>query len=412
MSPTPGVCNLACSKAYAMTKPQRKALLTVLKIIVAAGLLALVLSQVHWRDYVVTPDGQSFTYVDHVGPEAAPTSFLVSEGGWFSKPVPHSCDIEALTPVEGATGLAEYVRPGFRTSVMGMDLPLALTALVVFSLTQLAISIRWWLLLKVQDVHLSLPEAVRLTLLGIFFNNAVPGTVGGDLFKAYYAAKHTDRKAGVMVAVAVDRIIGLVEFALMAGIMLVVAWGFGLASKAELMFPAIAIAILLGGLLVAMTFLLSSSFRRFFHLQKLYRRLPMAHHIAAAGEATGRYRRRLGKLVEALGISFVAHVMFVSCALLIGRSLGISVPWHKYYLYIPLIYVIGAVPITPGGIGLVEKLYVIFLAANPSALLVLALIMRLMPVLVGLPGLLVFLSGPRPPKVDSIRHELDMVNPE
>ena len=390
-----------------MTKPKRKALLTVAKIVVAITLLALVLGQVHWRDYVVTRDGESLTFVEAVGGEQ-PTSLIVHESGWFADSKRLEREIDLVLPIEGASGLAKYVRPGFRTSLTGMNVPLALAALAAFSLAQLAVAIRWWLLLKVQDVELSLGQAVRLTLLGIFFNNAVPGTVGGDLFKAYYAAKHTHRKAGVMVAVAVDRIIGLAEFALMAGIMLLVAWGFSLAPDAELKFPAIAVTVLLGGLFVAMLFLLSGGFRRRLHLQKLYRRLPMAHHIAAAGEATGRYRRRLGKLVEALGISFAAHAAFVFAALLVGRSLGIPVPWHKYYLYIPLIYVIGAVPITPGGLGLVEKLYVVFLAANPSALLVLALIMRLMPILVGLPGLLVFLSGPRPPKVESIRHELDM----
>ena len=390
-----------------MTKRQRKLLLTTAKIVVAAALLALVMSQVHWADYVITRDDESLKFVEAVG-EELPTSLIVRESTWFHEGKNLEREIDRILPVEGATGLAKYVRPGFKTSIMGMKIPLALAAVGVFLLAQLAVSIRWWLLLKVQDVHLTLGEAIRLTLLGIFFNNAVPGTVGGDLFKAYYAAKHTDRKAAVMVAVAVDRVIGLVEFALMASIMLVVAWSFKLVPAAELKFPAIAVAVLLSGLLIAMVFLLSGRFRRFFHLQKLYGRLPIAHHIAAAGEATGRYRRRLGKLIEALGISFAAHVAFVFAALLIGKSLGIPVPWHKYYLYIPLIYVIAAVPITPGGLGLVEKLYVVFLAANPSALLVLALIMRLLPILVGLPGLLFFLSGPRPPKVESIRHELDL----
>jgi glycosyltransferase 2 family protein len=395
-----------------MTKRQRKTLLTAAKILVAGALLALVMGQVHWADYVTfTRDDESqesLKFVEAVGPEGAPAVLRVRESTWFSESKILERDIAQVVPVEGATGLAKYVRPGFKTSIMGMKIPLALAAVGAFLLAQLAVSIRWWLLLKVQDVYLTLGEAIRLTLLGIFFNNAVPGTVGGDLFKAYYAAKHTERKAAVMVTVAVDRVIGLVEFALMASFMLVVAWSLKLAPAAELKFPAIAVAVLLSCLLLAMAFLLSGRFRRFFHVQKLYGRLPIAHHIADAGEATGRFRRRPGKLIEALGISFAAHAAFVFAALLIGKSLGIPVPWHKYYLYIPLIYVIAAVPITPGGLGVVEKLYVVFLAANPSALLVLALIMRLLPILVGLPGLMFFLAGPRPPKAATIRHELDM----
>ena len=44
----------------------------------------------------------------------------------------------------------------------------------------------------------------------------MPGAVGGDLLKAWYVTKHTDRKIAGVLSVFVDRLIGLVALVLMA----------------------------------------------------------------------------------------------------------------------------------------------------------------------------------------------------
>ena len=339
-----------------MTKRSRKLLLAAVKLSIAVALLILVLSQVHWSDHQVGDDRQ----------------------------------------------------PGFRSSLMHVKLLPVVAGFLAFGLSQLTISVRWRLLLQVQNIPLSRLEAVRLTFLGLFFNNAVPGTVGGDLFKAYYAAQHTPRKAGAVIAVLMDRALGMTELALMATVMLVLSWALGLMPTEELTGPAIAVAVVLVILFLGMTFLLSRRFRRMLHLQRFYQRLPIAHHLAAAGKATGRYRRRPGKLVEAMGLSLLAHIFLVGSIYLLGVGLSLPTTWYRYFLAVPLIYTVGAVPITPGGLGLVEKLYLVFFAANPSQLLVLALMARLLPLAWGLPGLWVFLSGPRPPKAALIRHELEL----
>jgi len=393
-----------------MTKRHRKALLTAVKIAIAAVLLWVVLRQVHWHDYVVTGDGKAVRAVRLIGPADAPTGVLVRGGDGVGADDEREMPLDQLDPVEGATGRAKYIRLGVRQSLLDMNIWLALAGVGTFALTQVAVGIRWWRLLKVQDVTLTIWEALRLTLLGLFFNNAVPGTVGGDLFKMYYAARHAPRKAGVVVSVLIDRMVGLMEFTLMAAVMLAVVFLVGLAPREQLMWPAVAVAALLVVLPMGGAFVISSRFRRALRLQALYRRLPIAHHLSAAGEASHRYRRQPGKLLEALGISVIAHVLLVSSAVLLGAAIGLDVPWYSYFLYIPLIYAIGAVPITPGGIGLIEKLYIVFFAANPSMVLVVALGMRMLPIVVGLPGLFVFLAGPRPPKADAIEQQLEQAD--
>ncbi len=58
--------------------------------------------------------------------------------------------------------------------------------------------------------------AIRLFFLGLFYNNLMPGSVGGDLVKAWYVTKHTDKRLEGVLSVFMDRVIGLFGMVLMA----------------------------------------------------------------------------------------------------------------------------------------------------------------------------------------------------
>jgi len=204
---------------------------------------------------------------------------------------------------------------------------------------------------------------------------------------------------------------GLAELTFMAGAMLGVVWIGRLGALDVLRIPAIIVgvmAVLVAGVLL---FVLSGRFRRIFHLQKLYRRLPIARHLEAAGDAARLYRKRLGLLGIAFGMTVVAHIAWIGSLALLGVSLALPTPWYSYFVFLPLIYIIGSVPVTPGGVGLVEKFYVVFFATatcTPSMIMGLALLGRLVPIFWGLPGLVVALTGPKLPKTEAMQAELGL----
>jgi uncharacterized protein (TIRG00374 family) len=386
------------SKAPLKRSRVKKTAMLAAKLLLAAALLALVFHKVHWGDYVVLADGSE--------PEVARVqgdSLEVQSGRWWwSSRFTVSAD--QCRPIAGSTTI---VRRGFVTSVAELDKLLLLGACGGFVVSVLVIAVRWCFLLRLLDIRIRLWECVRLTFLGQFFNTVVPGTVGGDLVKAYFAAKHTPRKAAALVSIFVDRVLGLAELTLLGGVMLIVTLAAGLAPAADLKFAIITVPVVVALLVVSFALLLSARLRRALHLQKLYSRLPIAHHFAAAGEAATMYRRRLGSLLKAVAITFGGHLVWIGSISLIGMSLNLDVPLYKYFLYVPLIYIIGAVPLTPGGVGIIEGLYVKFFApASPSAVVAMALIARLIPIFWGLPGLWVYLRGARVPKAAAMEAEL------
>ena len=79
--------------------------------------------------------------------------------------------------------------------------------------------------------------------------------------------------------------------------------------------------------------------------------------------------------------------------MLVGLGLSLQIQWYLYFLYVPLIIIISAVPITPGSVGVMEELYLIYFvsASNNSKVLVLAVLVRFAILISNLPGGLVAL---------------------
>ena len=94
---------------------------------------------------------------------------------------------------------------------------------------------------------------------------------------------------------------------------------------------------------------------------------------------------------------------------MMGLSLELDVPWYNYFIFVPLISIAGAVPLTPGGVGLMEWLYQAFFVTalcGPSKILAFALMARIIPMLWGAPGAVVAVTGAKLPAETQIEAEL------
>ncbi len=376
------------------------------KITIAALLLIWVITRVHWRDYVVDKDtNESYAVLASQTDATGQRLFRVASGIlWWSD--------QQLRPAgDFAVDEGVTVRPGFARTIRSVKLPLLIVAAGGFVCSILTVSMRWWFLLRIQGIYIRRWEAVRLTFLGYFFSLVVPGTVGGDVVKAYYAARHTDKKAAALVSIFVDRVLGLTELAGLATVMVSFVLLSGLASFQQMRVAVYAVCIILVVVAGMLTFLFSRRFRRMLGLQRFYKRLSIAHHFEAAGEAATLYRNRLGALAKAIGVTFGAHIVWVSAIAMVGRSLSLPIEFYRYFVYVPIIYIIGAVPLSPGGLGVIESLYVKFFAVGAigaSQILPLALLARGIPMFWTLPGLVVAIAGSKLPAAAAMEAELGL----
>ena len=81
--------------------------------------------------------------------------------------------------------------------------------------------VRWRIVLEASGLHLALGRATSISFVAQFFNSFLLGSTGGDLIKAYYAARETHhKKTEAVTTVFVDRSVGLWSMLLFASLMM------------------------------------------------------------------------------------------------------------------------------------------------------------------------------------------------
>ena len=397
-----------------MTRKSKKRLFLIFKILLAALLLWFVLGQAHLDDYVsIRKEYGGGESCVRYGSTRADSDTICIEQGFLWWKEHREIPLEHLIPAYEDSEGCHYIRPGILTSLSNMNIGLFILAALGFPLSLLVIAFRLKFLLGFQEIRISIWDSVKLTFLGQFFNTVVPGVVGGDLVKAWYLIS-PERSAGVVVVtVFIDRLLGLCELVLLAGIMVAAVLVLGSETVERMRTAIIAVATLVGAISVVLLLLFNRSLRKTLRVDKLYRRTSLAHHFAAAGEAAIVFRNKPLVLLGGLIITVLGHLFFIGGIVFVGLALSIDVRWYSYLVYIPLIYIIGSVPITPGGVGLIENLYLGFLAGatisdspDLSAIIAMAILVRFLITCSGLPGLIMVLTGRKLPDQDQMEEDI------
>lgn len=76
--------------------------------------------------------------------------------------------------------------------------------------SRLLVSLRWYILLRSAGLVLSFPQAIGLTFAGLFANNFLPTTIGGDVFRLAGAMHLGFDRAVALASLAADRLAGVV----------------------------------------------------------------------------------------------------------------------------------------------------------------------------------------------------------
>lgn len=342
------------------------------KLLVAAALLTFVATRVTWRDTARPPGEQATELTGAIELESSTTMergrrpwdaevvrfrFAAGEAPALDERVAAVAGDSELRALRTGSG-GWRVTPGLPLLLSHMRLPLYGLGALCFLMGMSIAALRWWMLLASARIELSFGKCFRLTFIGQFFNTVVPGLTGGDIVKAFLVARHTDRRAEAVVSVFVDRILGLIALALLAGVaVLFVAREQPAVAWSVLAF----VAAMIGGL--ALFF--SRPLRRLLRLEERLARLPGGGLVRKVDEAVFVYRFRLGTVGWSLLLSFVNHLVTIAGVCLIGVALANEAQRASLLdllVIYPVVGVISAVPIAPAGLGIGEGLFGSFYA--------------------------------------------------
>jgi uncharacterized membrane protein YbhN (UPF0104 family) len=238
---------------------------------------------------------------------------------------------------------------------------------------------------------------VAYYLIGFFFNNFLPTIIGLDVVRAVYVSQSYGRRAECFASVMSEKAIGLLAILLLG----------------VCFFPPFitqdrfTIYIFLSLLGLTLLFVGGIFFfphrRRLKPLARLFRfRLlsGIAERAKRLYDALYYYRNRKSVVAKTLLISLLYQLILITIFFLIGRALLVSIPYHYYLAFIPVINIGSMIPLTPNGIGIRESLcmYLFGLAAVESSISILiSIIYFAVALLVSLCGAVLFMVGFRKP---------------
>lgn len=326
-------------------------LITLFKLLFVAALMYFVFHKIHFEDRIVWRNGDVLVreQVIHI------------EGPWKTdrvlyKVAPHP-EVHGVT--RGKEGdLDREVEPGFLTYWANLDPWLFGLGAFCYFLTVLIAGTRWWWLLRVNGTDVSLAETLRFTWIGVFFNTVVPGATGGDLIKAIYIMKRCPgHRVPVLVSVIVDRVLGLASLALLGAVVVLFAYED---------FREVALGIwgVIGGVSLLGLVAFSKRLRQLVRLKWLLERLPqrIGHVLKLIDQAVFFYRDHKRVIAASLAWGVVNHIISVLSIVLMGHALDIGMPVFPYFVLIPVINILSALPIGPNGWGFGEALYKLLFA--------------------------------------------------
>ena len=270
-----------------------------------------------------------------------------------------------LLQIAVTTGLLTWLfRDGKQNRAMLAELSHAnllwiAAAFGVYGIVVLAAITRWKILLSVQGIHIAWTRLASLFLIGLFFNPFLPGGTGGDVAKIFYLLKDTpDKKPAALLAVLMDRLMGLFGLILIAGTVMAIRYQW-------LIKPAGAARwLLMVGVIFAgsLAFILASiAVTGLGLVHKLPERMPLRDKLVDISIAYNQYGRSWRSSLLALALCVPVHLGSFSLFYCVGQafpkfaSLGSLM---DYWGIMPIVGTIAALPIGIGGTGPRELVFI------------------------------------------------------
>ena len=310
----------------------------------------------------------------------------------------------AFIALGGVTAICLLKKEELADLFRKLPVPVFLLGVGLFILTNMVLSVRWYVLLRAQGIRVPFFSTVKVHFLGLFYNNLMVSSVGGDMLRVWYIAKHTDKRLEAGLSVVVDRVVGLFSLVLLAMIFFFLFPVEGLDERTGSM-TEVGIFSKIGPYFIHI-FLIAAFFAAFavflFYfgpsrrlIFKLFNKI--ISHRRRAQAAVNLYFRKPFALCGCVILTFLAQCLPIIAFWLMGRSMQIDAPVKYYFVFFPISWVLAAIPISIGGLGVLEVGVAGLFASLPGVSniqgVALALCQRMIFICGSFPGILIHLMG-------------------
>jgi uncharacterized membrane protein YbhN (UPF0104 family) len=235
----------------------------------------------------------------------------------------------------------------------GIDAGYVALAVTLITVDRLLMAWKWWLLVRGREAAVDLWPAVRAYYMASFAGWFLPMTVGADVVRIA-ALGGGGRTPGLVASVVLERTIGALAQAVLTLISLGTLIALGLGAEIG---PAERWAV---GAAVLVAFL---AFPFSFRVAGWVARRVSADHgawrlLRKLAEAYAGYASSARLVIVFFGLTLLEGCLPVAIHYLVGRALGLDPGWTFYIATVPLVFMVARLPVSLGGLGVLELSFV------------------------------------------------------
>lgn len=250
-------------------------------------------------------------------------------------------------------------------------------------------AVRWWILLRL-TTDCPFNSIIPAYYLGLFWNNLLPTSIGGDVVRILYLRQKGFRTNELIHSSLADRIIGLFSIVLLGATAMTTNTYMNENNTFSL--------LLLLAVLGASVFIVSKRCMQYIRDKvQPYTQYRLARTLVLIVETTTLYIVDKKKLLHVLFYSFTAQFLIILSYIFLSRALDVTLPYYIYFSIIPVVFLASSIPVSIGGLGVRESVLISLLAiysVSSQTAISLSIIYFCMLILVTLPGA-IFILGLR-----------------
>jgi uncharacterized membrane protein YbhN (UPF0104 family) len=275
---------------------------------------------------------------------------------------------------------------GLRQAVLAADPFWFAAALIGNIFSQVVSSIRWGMVTKPVGFSESYGRLISYYFSGMYLNLFAPSTVAGDIGRALFLAAGR-RRALAFRSVLADRMIGLAAMVLIGALSTLSLPGLPLPGFTRW------IAALTPPLIFVGWMMLPKLVKRLLPARNRWRRL--------VEKELAPYWNDRALLARTMIVSGFFHLIQIGSQVALARALGLSIGARFFLVFVPIVNILGMLPVSFSGIGVREAGYWYFLTQmgvdreSAIALGLLGSVIVLVTGLSGAPFFLLLRSGAR-----------------
>jgi glycosyltransferase 2 family protein len=230
---------------------------------------------------------------------------------------------------------------------------------LVIMLNFLLKTYRWASILWIQEPDISFGQVVRFNFISMFLANFLPGSISSDIVRFYQVSKYTSQVRGAISSILVDRIIGIVATAIATVIALIALQQTDLVQVGSLLSYGICGFLLLsvGVPLALQNSNVIAGMRR---LLSRFTGMKLLRKVIDMYEDLMLYKNKPKLMLKALFIAILNLVIAAFEFYPVALSFSSEISIGYYLMFVPLAIFLSMLPISWGGIGILEVSMVFF----------------------------------------------------